>query len=168
MTWYKDAVFMLPTPGSIAEWLPRQRWFGAKTKRIDRASIADAVPLGRGVVLLVDVELEDGSVERYAVPTLTGRELRDPLDDVEFARVLVTLIAHAGSVAGERGAIRGVPAAGLAERWPEGPPHGVTARRIGGEQSNTSVVLGEAFVLKHFRKLAAGVNPEAEIPRFLT
>jgi trehalose synthase-fused probable maltokinase len=152
----------------IAGWLPGQRWFGAKTKRISRVSIADAVPLGPGVALLVDVELEDGSGERYAVPWLAGVEIRDPLDDVEFARAMVTLIARAGSVGGERGAIHGVPAAGLAERWPDGPPRDLTVRRIGGEQSNTSVVLGDAFVLKHFRKLAAGINPEAEIPRFLT
>jgi trehalose synthase-fused probable maltokinase len=41
-------------------------------------------------------------------------------------------------------------------------------RRLGGEQSNSSVALGEALVLKHFRKLAVGVNPEAEMTRFLT
>ncbi len=41
-------------------------------------------------------------------------------------------------------------------------------RRLGGEQSNSSVALGEALVLKHFRKLAEGVNPEAEMTRFLT
>jgi len=44
----------------------------------------------------------------------------------------------------------------------------LTARRIGGEQSNTSLVLADAFVLKHFRRLAEGINPEAEISRFLT
>ena len=41
-------------------------------------------------------------------------------------------------------------------------------RRLGGEQSNTSVALGDALVLKHFRRLAEGVNPEAEMTRFLT
>jgi maltokinase len=158
----------LPAPETIAEWLPQQRWFGAKSRRILSVRVADAIRLGPGVVLLVDVELEGGGSERYAVPSPVGVEIRDPLDDVEFARALVTLIAHAGSVSGERGAIHGVPAAGLAERWPDGPPRDLTVRRIGGEQSNTSVVLDDAFVLKHFRKLAAGVNPEAEIPRFLT
>ena len=157
-----------PAPETIAAWLPQQRWFGAKTKRISRVAIADAFPLGPGVVLLVDVELEDGGAERYVVPVLAGVEIRDALDDVEFSRALVTLIARAGSADGERGTIHGVPAAGLAERWPDGAPRDLAVRRIGGEQSNTSVVLGEAFMLKQFRKLAAGVNPEAEIPRFLT
>ena len=158
----------LPAPEAVAEWLPQQRWFGAKTRRITRVLIADAVPLGPGVVLLVDVELKGGGRERYAVPSMAGREMRDPLGEVEFVRALVTLIARAGTVAGEHGEIHGAPAAGLAERWPDGPPGDFTVRPIGGEQSNTSVVLGDAFVLKHFRKLAPGVNPEAEIPRFLT
>jgi maltose alpha-D-glucosyltransferase/alpha-amylase len=158
----------LPTPEALAAWLPRQRWFGAKSHRIGGASVADAVPVGPGVLLLADVELDGGGRERYAVPLLAGGEIRDALGDVEFCRALVTLLARASAVEGERGEIRGVPAAGLLERWASGPPADLTVRRIGGEQSNTSVVIGEAFMLKHFRKLADGVNPEAEVTRFLT
>jgi maltose alpha-D-glucosyltransferase/alpha-amylase len=36
------------------------------------------------------------------------------------------------------------------------------------EQSNTLVVLGEALVLKGYRRLRRGVNPEIEMGRFLT
>jgi trehalose synthase-fused probable maltokinase len=158
----------LPSPDALAAWLPRQRWFGAKMRRITRVVVADAVGLGPGVVLLADVELDGGGRERYAIPLSAGAEIRDALGDVEFCRALVSLLAHGDAVAGARGEIGGVPAAGLAERWADGPPAALTARRIGGEQSNTSVVLGDAFVLKHFRKLAEGINPEAEVARFLT
>jgi maltose alpha-D-glucosyltransferase/alpha-amylase len=158
----------LPTPEAIAEWLPGQRWFGAKTRRILRVTFADALAVGPGVLLLVDVELSQGGHERYAAPVRGGEAIVDALGDVEFCRALLALLAGAGSVAGQHGALHGVPAAGLAERWPQGPPPDVTSRRIGGEQSNSSLVLGDAFVLKHFRKLADGVNPEAEISRFLT
>jgi predicted trehalose synthase len=41
-------------------------------------------------------------------------------------------------------------------------------RRLGGEQSNTSLAIGETLILKLFRRLADGVNPDVEITRFLT
>jgi len=37
-----------------------------------------------------------------------------------------------------------------------------------GEQSNTSVLYGERFILKLFRKIEEGTNPDLEIGRFLT
>jgi maltose alpha-D-glucosyltransferase/alpha-amylase len=41
-------------------------------------------------------------------------------------------------------------------------------RVLAGEQSNTSVVLGERLILKLYRRLASGRNPDLEIGRFLT
>jgi maltose alpha-D-glucosyltransferase/alpha-amylase len=158
----------LPSPEALARWLPGQRWFGAKTRRIEGVVVADTVPLGSGVVLLVDVELDGGGRERYAMAVLPGEEIRDALGDGQFCRGLVEVLARGDVVTGERGEACGVPAAGLAERWPDGVPADLTARRIGGEQSNTSIVVGGAFVLKLIRKLAEGINPEAEITRFLT
>lgn len=162
------SVGSLPSSDALAEWLPRQRWFGAKSRPITRVEIADTVRLGAGVVVLADVALDDGGRQRYAVPLMAGGEIRDALGEAEFCRMLISLLARGGAIAGEHGEIRGVPARGLGEQWPDGPPADLTARRIGGEQSNTSIVLGDAFVLKHFRKLAEGLNPEAEITRFLT
>ena len=41
--------------------------------------------------------------------------------------------------------------------------------RIGSaEQSNTSVIYGDALILKLFRRLQAGENPDVEIGKFLT
>ena len=39
---------------------------------------------------------------------------------------------------------------------------------MGAEQSNTSVVFDDALVLKAFRRLEAGDNPELEMLRFLS
>jgi maltose alpha-D-glucosyltransferase/alpha-amylase len=41
-------------------------------------------------------------------------------------------------------------------------------RALGADQSNTSVVIGERVLLKAYRRLEAGLNPELELVAFLT
>lgn len=41
-------------------------------------------------------------------------------------------------------------------------------RFLKGEQSNSSIIYGERFILKFFRKVEEGINPDLEIGRFLT
>ena len=51
---------------------------------------------------------------------------------------------------------------------PREPPASPMVKRIGGEQSNSSILIEEYGVLKLYRRLAAGVQPEIEVTRFLT
>src|SRR5690606_3322107 len=46
-------------------------------------------------------------------------------------------------------------------------PADVEVKRVSGEQSNSSVIVGDLVMLKAYRKLAAGVEPEIEIGQFL-
>jgi maltose alpha-D-glucosyltransferase/alpha-amylase len=93
--------------------------------------------------------------------------LYDGVFDDNFCLKLLSLIensrelpAHHGSMRGERGKsfqdILG--SAGMP----------LQVRRGSAEQSNTSIVYGDRFILKLFRHEESGVNPDAEIGRFLT
>ena len=44
----------------------------------------------------------------------------------------------------------------------------VDVRPVGVEQSNSSIVFGDELIMKAFRKVEPGVNPELELLRFLT
>lgn len=165
-----------------AAYLVRQRWFGAKARRIARVGLRDQAALpGRGLWLaLLQVEYTEGPAETYALPLATagdasaevaavgeGRDrlvLHDALADAGAA-ALVELIAGERSVAAAQGEFRFRKTEELARLLP-GPVTSV--RPIVAEQSNTSVVVDGVAILKVFRRLEWGLNPDFEIPDFLT
>ena len=154
----------VPDPAALAGWLPRQRWFASKARRIERIDVEDWVPIAPGGLAVVAATLDDGALERYAVPLLAADEPADALDDPGFARALLDLIATDGGVRGEDGDVAG----SRTTAFPSPLPADLAPHRLKGEQSNTSVRFGDTLILKHFRRLATGVNPEREISRFLT
>ena len=121
----------------------------------------DGVRLGEATTWIVRVALDDGTAGRYALPLRDATAPDDALDDPAFCRALLALILDGGRVAGAHGEAVGTPTRARPARVGE-------PRRLTGEQSNTSVLFGDAIILKHFRRLAAGVNPDVEITRFLT
>lgn len=155
---------MTPPAGDLAAWIAAQRWFSAKSHRIVGTHIEDRLRVGDGVINLVRVELDDGSAATYVVPLREASPPADAFDDPAFARALLDLIPRGGRVEGERGAIVGHKASG----YPADLPATALAHRLGGEQSNTSVTFGDALIVKYFRRLVPGVNPELEISRHLS
>ena len=157
---------------TLARDLASQRWFGAKTRVIAGVTPLDYVAVAgtRGVLAIFRVDFAEGPPETYSIPLLAatpapGGGITDALDDPAFCAALVEQMRAGGSLAGREGNFQFRATAALAELLPETPRE---ASRVKAEQSNTSVVFGGRAILKVFRRLAPGPNPELEITELLT
>jgi len=169
---------------ALADFITSQRWYGSKSRAITRASVIDTVPLRSAApgcsIALVEARFQPGTHETYQVllgrrPTgeshpgqrideAGGWTVYEGLADPAFPRELVRLMEAGATVAGGEGAVE----LRLVEGQPPLPQGPLEARAIEGEQSNSSIVLDEAVILKVYRRLEAGINPELELLRFLT
>jgi trehalose synthase-fused probable maltokinase len=169
---------------ALQEWMVAQRWFGSKSREVSHIDIAEAVPL-RGeapllVLALVEARFGEGTHETYQIPLglrpaedgwsdrviaeADGWTVYDALADAAHGRELLHRIRQGDSVPVEDGALRFFWAASAAA----GAAGSVDVRPVGVEQSNSSVVFGESLILKAFRRVEPGVNPELELLRFLS
>lgn len=159
----------------LTDWLPAQRWFAGKGRRLSAVRIARrAVLLDHEDVLvehlLVDVEV-DGRPQRYQVPLATAESLPDDrrtlpltpegacpvvydgLRDPRGTESLVTHLAAQDHVGGLRfRLVEGAPA-----------PEPARGRLLEGEQSNSSLVFGDDLMVKVFRLVQPGLNPDVEL-----
>jgi trehalose synthase-fused probable maltokinase len=126
------------------------------------------LPGTAGILALFRVRYEDGGQETYQVPVVPATrdaEFADAMDDAAFCLALAEHIRRGESVPGRQGIFRFTPTEALAEILPESPARGT---RLRAEQSNTSVIFDRKAILKVFRKITAGPNPDFEVPDFLT
>ena len=100
---------------------------------------------------------------RAAIMTTPEWTAVDSVADPELARDLLRLIDAEAQIDTEEGCFR-FQRVGLAGPMPADAP----VRPVGVEQSNSSIVFGDQIVLKVFRKLEPGINPELELLQFLT
>jgi len=167
------------------EYLRQQRWFGSKSKAItglqlnDYAVLRPELPLF--ILALIKVEYVGYDAEIYSVPLMISDRAVPQLDpllelktasgggfvyeglaDDEFCRALLQKIAYPTELSAMAG--RFVFAKTPAFIQPESP----TVKRSRAEQSNTSIIFGNVLILKNFRKVEPGTNPDLEISRFLT
>ena len=148
------------TAGSAA-WLLSQRWFRSKQRPIGSIAEHDRVPLGAADIVVLEVAYADGGApDRYLVPSVDGRE---PRDGEGAWATIVTAIADGLTLPGSRGRLVGSPRPALDALLRPMP----TERRLGVEQTNTSVVVGDRLILKLYRLLEAGENPDLEVSAFL-
>jgi maltokinase len=159
----------------LAQWLPRQRWFPGRGTAVGELVIVSEVPLLAGDPqlshLVVEVK-QAGGAARFQVlvgsaskphaaiasdsviGTLAGLTVYDALHDPELAAVLMQGIAEQ-RLAGPLRFVR-EPTARMAGLSADG-------RLLAAEQSNTSLVFGDAAILKVLRRLFPGANPDLEV-----
>jgi len=153
----------------LPAFLKAQRWFGGKARGVRSIDILDSIPMcGQGVtadLALVEVHYEDQYPdETYAVPLLPGDELRDALREPAFLSLLLESIERGRIFQGEQGELFASPASA----YRSGKTERLQARLVSSEQSNSSVIFEDRYILKLLRQAGEGINPELEIGTFLT
>ena len=151
--------FITQLPGYLAT----QRWYGEKASAIQSVAIVDSGRTGAIHHLVVEVQPAGSAKARYYVPLLLGPSdgLIDAVPTSEFHRFLAEMHRDSGSVQLTGGQLvwrRSSQAAELAGK----------AAPLSVEQSNSSVRFGHQALVKIFRRLQSGVNPEIELTQFLT
>ncbi|WP_342643698.1 maltose alpha-D-glucosyltransferase [Rhodoligotrophos ferricapiens] len=181
---------------ALPAFLPNQRWFAEKGSAEPEISIASTALMQGAeephlLTQLTVVPTPGGAPQRYLLPiTIAWGEqhispgapllsytiakvrsgpsvgaLFDSSQSDDFVRMVVAAMREGRRIASENGEIvfsateqlRGLDLAEVPE-----------VRRLGAEQSNTSVLLDNKVMLKLYRKLQEGVQPDIEVGRFLT
>ncbi|MER7538105.1 maltokinase [Streptomyces sp. NPDC097704] len=173
----------------LHEWLPRQRWFAGKGRRVTGFTLDAATELlpldgtGPGLLhLLVRVEqpgrpagtpadcyqlllgvrtqlpprLAPALIGRIRQGPLAGRAVYEGLRDPRLAGLLYERLRTPGST----GPLRFHATTAL--------PPALAPRMLDAEQSNSSLVFGDSFILKIFRRVSPGANPDLELPLALS
>ena len=179
----------------LPNYLRRRRWFRSKARRIKSADIQEIITIpttAKGYVLLVHLEYTEGDPELYAlgVTFATGEEaarlqhehpeailahlrwgdesgiLYDAFREKEFCQSLLDAIRQHHHFKGMSGELVALPTPAFVKSGAEEHPLEPSLGKA--EQSNTSVVFGDRWILKIFRRIEEGINPDLEISRFLT
>ncbi|MCW2860624.1 MAG: aminoglycoside phosphotransferase [Actinoallomurus sp.] len=159
----------------IAGWLPRQRWFAGKDRDIDEVSVLTETELVEGDPALHHVVLavrQGEQVDRYQIPVglrselpgrleyaeigrIDGVHVYDAVHDPELTRVLLEKMADSADTGP------------LAFRSISGLETDLHSLASPAEQSNTSLIYGDVYICKLFRRLTPGINPDLELSRGL-
>ena len=175
---------------TLRDYLPLQRWFAAKHGKIDSARLRQLAEIdGQHLLSVVDVSV-DGVEQRYFLPlsaawgedhlTMGPRlpatlaklrqanrvgALLDGAVDEDMAKALLrAMIAGQEMDAGSEGRVVFTRSDMLdAVAADPGEP-----RLLSAEQSNASIAFSDKLILKLYRRLRSGVQPDIEVARFLT
>ena len=180
---------------ALPEYLAKQRWFAGKSRHVKSAMIKDwgEMDASHSALVFLEVQFDSGASDTYQLPMAVifgeiGDELRratpnasissvtskrgsgvlyDGVFDDKACAVLLSLIENAGQLATRNGHVQGVRGKAFQQILGSADSP-LQVRRGSAEQSNTSIFFGERFILKVFRRLEPGQNPDCEIGQYLT
>ncbi|HEY8372907.1 MAG TPA: aminoglycoside phosphotransferase [Pseudonocardiaceae bacterium] len=164
---------------ALAEWLPTQRWFAGKGRPVLSVRPLRSTVLVSGDPLLLHliVTVDQGvrPLDRYQlligartelsehlahcwITTRHGLACYDAVHDPALTSKLLELLQEGIERDGLRFAL---------EEHVTDLDTGLRSRPVTAEQSNTSLVFGQRYILKLFRRLNVGRNPDLELHRAL-
>ncbi len=177
----------------LITYLPHQRWFGTKSRTIKTVAVLDSVQLPgiNAVLVFLQLTYDDDSTSVYQlaltittgeaaetvrtsdpasiVATVTTSDgpaiLHDAVAREDVRQAILKLIEANGELSTRNGVLVGHSSNAFAEIRGTGP---LPARTGSAEQSNTSILYDAKLIMKLFRRLQPGENPDTEIGRFLT
>ena len=181
----------------LPAYLRSVRWFGGKARNLQRAKIVEVIPMEReeraARVLLLETSYTEGVSDTYLLPLsfatgdrsaqITSEQpqaavarlgvdetpgvLYDAVHDELFRANLLTMMAAKRRFHGRMGEL--VALSGMRFRsLTAGKGVALTSQVLKAEQSNTSILYENTLILKLYRRLDEGLNPDPEIVRFLT
>ncbi|HYP13677.1 MAG TPA: maltose alpha-D-glucosyltransferase, partial [Bryobacteraceae bacterium] len=180
----------------LPSFLQTRRWYRGKARPLRRVHIRDIIPVTgtESYVAVAQVEYGDGEPDIYLMPVAVARdqqaaEIEEKFSDTLVARLraadgsegvlfgglwdrgfrdaLLGAIARRRRFRGSAGELIGAHTKAFRQTWGASHPN-LESSLIKAEQSNSSIVYGDRFILKLFRKIEPGINPDIEISTFLT
>jgi len=154
---------------SLIDYVTRQRWYGAKSRTVSHSEVLDTVTIRQTEpqlsLALVEMRFDTGAHDIYQLLVSGGGAHSGGLaEDAGLAREIVSAMRAGMKLQGSEGVAEFTPAEDFSALGRELG----AGRLVSSEQSNTSVVFEDALILKVFRRLEPGINPELEMLRFLT
>ncbi len=182
---FEDKEFKSVLSANILEqYIISKRWFGGKSSTLKYIEIIDLFKVTSDEAtyygLLLEVNFKEAFYQNYFLPIafvaeysatdtviapmlLDGVEgyVIDALHQEDFRRLMYNKILHSGKES-QKGAVVYHRSETLTGNEYQ------SSRFMGVEQSNTSIIFNEKFVMKFFRRIYFDVNPDYEVNRFLS
>jgi trehalose synthase-fused probable maltokinase len=168
---------------ALSDWVEGQRWYASKSRAVTGVELVETVVLRDEpplmLLALLQTRFATGTHELYqlalgvrpadegwseqVIATTDDWTIYDALADPVHGRELLARVDAEDAIETEEGRFSFQLADSSMDL-----PEDVPVRPVGVEQSNSSLVFGDKLVMKVFRKLEAGTNPELEMLAFLT